>query len=269
MTIASVSLARRLMLLILIFFASSISLFSQAQERRNASSDISHLHLIHLGGSSTAALTLLPNSVISIYFRNQFLLKEMMEKKIDIGYRYQHNLFAFRIEHFGYTKFGEMVLSTGYGRLFAGRFAVAMQFHYLFRHAYEYPSEHSFTFDLSFQAKIKENFGFGVEIYNPAGLKYEVVKGNVIPRYFKINLHHKMNSKIIIRSEIVKYFPGGGDILLGIDFLISSIALSSSVSLSYLQFNILLSWRSFNFDLQSQYHYRLGFSPALRFHYLF
>ena len=260
---------KQLILLILTILFSSVFLFSQTQERFNANYDISHLHLIELGKSSTAALTLLPCPLISLSFRNQFLLKELMEKRIDFTYFYQNNLFAFRTEHFGYSKYGEMKLSSGYGRIFAGRFAVAMQFHYLFRHAYEYPSEHSFTFDLSFQAKIKENFGFGVEIYNPAGLKYEVIKGDIIPRYFSINLYHKMSAKILLWSKIEKYFPGSFDIIIGANFRISPFILSGSVSLSHLQCNILLSWRSFYFDLQTQYHYRLGFSPALRLHYLF
>jgi hypothetical protein len=206
---------------------------------------------------------------VSLSVRNEFLLKELMEKKIDFAYRQQNNLFVCRIEHFGYEKFGEMKLSTAYGRLFAGRFAVAMQFHYLLRHAYEYPTEHSFTFDLSFQAKIKETFGFGVEIYNPAGLKYEVIKGDVIPRFFSINLHHKISSRILLWSKIEKYFPGNFDVILGTDCHISLITLSGAISLSRLQFNILFSWRSFHFDLQTQYHYQLGFSPALRLHYLF
>ena len=265
----STTLSKRLVLLILACFASSTSLFSQSSKPPNTHTDILHLHLMNLGQNSTAALTLVPKSIVSFSFYNQFLLKELMEKSIDFAYCYPNNLFAFRINHFGYAKFGEMKLSTGYGRLFGERFAVAMQFHYLFRHAYEYPAEHSFTFDLSFQAKIKGNFGFGIEIYNPVGLKYEVIKGEVIPRYFSINLYHKMASKILLWGKIEKYFPGNLDMILGLNCRVSILTLLGAVSLSHLQCNILLSWQSFHFDLQSQYHYRLGFSPALRLHYLF
>ena len=260
---------KQCILLIMTVFVLKNYLVSQTQNRHDMRHDIVHLHLINLSESSTAAFALLPNSIVSLFVRNEFLLKELMDKRIDFAYQRQNNLFVFRIEHFGYEKFGEMKLSTAYGRLFAGRFAVGMQFHYLFRHAFEYSPEHSFTFDLSFQAKIKETFGFGVEIYNPAGLKYEIVKGDIIPRYFSMNLYHKINAKVLLWSKIEKYFPGSFDIILGGDFRISPITLSGAVSLTHLQFNILYTCKSFLFDLQSQYHYRLGFSPALRLHYLF
>ena len=269
MTTNIITFIRQSILLIINVFIIQDSLVSQTQNRNDMRCDIAHLHLINLSENATAPFALLPNSMVSLSVRNEFLLKELMNKRVDFAYRRQNNLFVFRIEHFGYEKFGEIKLSTAYGRLFAGRFAVAMQFHYLFRHAFEYPSVHSFTFDLSFQAKIKETFGFGVEIYNPVGLKYEIVKGDVIPRYFSINLYHKINAKMLLWSKIEKSFPGSFDILLGADCRISPITLSAAVSLSHLQFNILYSWRAFHFDLQSQYHYRLGFSPALRLHYLF
>ncbi len=260
--------AKQLFLTLIICIISSFFLVAQ-NRKDNFSSDILNIYLLRFGENTSAALALLPTSTFSATFRNQFLLKELMEKKIYCSYRYRHHLFVVRAYHFGYSKYGEMRISTAYGHAFANKFAVAMQFHYLLNHAHEYSSMHSFTFDVAFQAKIKESFGVGVEVYNPAGLKYEVTGNRVIPGYFAVNMYYKMNSKILLWSKAEKHFPGDVDLIVGMDCRILPIALSGSVSLSRFNFNILLSWRSFIFDLQTQYHYRLGFSPALYLYYHF
>lgn len=226
-------------------------------------------HHTLLSYSSLSGAAFLSRSSLIASFKNQFLLKELMEKKISFQYHYKENLFSAGVFHYGYSKYGEMVLSGGYARSFGGKFAFGMQFHYLMHHAYQYPLQHSFTFDLSFQALISDRVGFGVMIYNPARLKYGVTGDQTIPMVFQLNGFYKMSNHLLISLMLDKNLPGDFNASFGIAYLIRNIVISAEFSLSHLSFRTKLAWRSFGFEIESQYHYRLGFSPALFLYYLF
>lgn len=224
---------------------------------------------VPLSSSSLSAATFLSHSLVVASFKNQFLLPELMEKSFSLQYHYRENLFSAGVYHDGYSKYGEMVLSGGYARSFARKFAFGMQFYYLMSHAFQYPLQHSFTFDLSFQALINERLGFGVMVYNPAMLKYGVTGEQVIPMLIRLNGFFKMSDKLIFSGTIEKSLPGNFDASFAIGYLIRNLFLSGEVSLTHLSFRTQLRWRSFAFEIESQYHYRLGFSPALFLYYLF
>lgn len=201
-------------------------------------------------------------------YENQFFLKELMTAEVGLHYHYLKNLFSVQIAHFGYGQYGEMTSSVGYAKLFGTRFAVALQFHYLWEHAYQYPFRHSFAFDFSFYTCPTEKFGLGVSVYNPARLKYGFTE-EVIPTTFTLNAHWTMSSRLLCYVDVEKSFPGYFSFLLGLDYKIWDFYLSGAVGLQQMQFSCKLYKKNFCMKMQMDYFYKIGFVPTLSLSYLF
>lgn len=226
-------------------------------------------HYQFLTRENTASACMVDFSFVTAAFGNQFLLKELMEKNVSSFFRIRENILTVQMDHFGYSRYGDIRLSGGYGRLFGQSVAVGMRFHYLLNHAYLYPARHSFTFDLSFQALIARKYGIGVMVYNPAKLKYGFTGRDIIPMQFNVNVFYLLNDRLLLWGKMEKELPGGFDLSIGISRQWKMMILNGSISLTYFSLSGKVRWGAFEFEIQSKYHYRLGFSPALAIHYLF
>jgi hypothetical protein len=264
---------KTIMLLILCIISVNFALFSQ-----NTSTSIlkesyiqqnqNHYFTV-LSQQNFAASAFLNYSLLFLSVKNQYILKEMTDEKLSFHYQHQKNVWGSQLSHFGYSKYGTLNLSVGYARAFSKHFAFGMQFYYLWNHAFQYASLHSITFDLSFQVRIRDKEGFGAVVYNPVALKYGILEGEMIPMRFEVNIFHQFNKKLLFWGNVEKSFPGIFDATVGLNYQVSHFIFEGGISLQKLLLNIFFSWKKFNIELESTYHYRLGYAPALHLYYLF
>lgn len=199
---------------------------------------------------------------------NRFLLKELMTKGIGTTAIYHQNAIQLTIEHFGFREYGELEIGMGYGRLFGKKFALGMQFQYLFNHANRYPAIHSITFDISASYKINNRILMGFSIYNPARLKRGISgKDNpYLPLIFRIDFYYEMNKKLYLYSNIEKelftYFRicCGGSYLIGKNIILSVGICLPNPELSA---GIRLMWKYIYLDARTSFDFKIGFSPSL------
>ncbi len=218
----------------------------------------------------TSAQLFIPNSFILTTCCNDYLLKETTKAHIDLWLRAGNNGIAIAIEHQGYSKFGEIKASVGYGRLFGQKVGVTIKFHYLGTHADHYEFLHSVTFDVStFFAATKKLF-FGFEIYNPARLKYNFTSTEIIPMKFALWSQFKYSDKLIFSLLIFKQLPGNFNIAASAHYApLNYFAFHLDLSLNELDIGIFLRCKKVYFKIDASYNYQLGFSPKIGLLYQF
>ena len=261
---------RKIVLLYYILLLIIYPAFSQYNNTlENINRNITKEYYRQLSFSHPASVAFLDNHFLRFSFQNKFLLKELMNKEVGGGILFNSNALLFHFAHFGYNKFGNGRFSMGYSKAFAQKIALGLQFHYLFEHALQYAARHSLTFDFSLFAKVTDDFSIGLLAYNPAKLKYGFTEKATIPMLLDLHFFYKLNEKCLIKGNIEKSLPGNFNLSLGMDWLLRHFIFSGNVSLTYLDFSIKSYFYSFCLDINTQYHYQLGFSPTLSLYYIF
>ncbi|MEG1556002.1 MAG: hypothetical protein RR356_04675 [Bacteroidales bacterium] len=227
-------------------------------------------YLEEIGQSYSAVTPFYDRSLLGFTLENRYLLKELMHSEFLLQGLYKKNAFLFSSCHFGYAHYGEFSCSVGYARILAKPLAVGINFYYLLDYAFQYRSSHSVTFDFSLYARINENIGMAISIYNPARLKYGVIGQSLIPMEFEVNLYYKMDKKLLFYCDVSKLLPGYLNIKWGGYYRpMELFCFSLMASLKELALNIGLYWRRYTFRFSSSFHYNLGLSPSFKLTYSF
>lgn len=224
---------------------------------------------LQIGKNIPAALSALEQSNWQIDFSDEFCTKEMMHKSLLGNLHLKQNSIHLRIHHYGYAKYGELTTSFGYGRNFGNHFALALCGHYLFNHAEQYASIHSFTLDFSAFYKITKTINLAVEVYNPFRLRYGIRNGEIIPMQFIVQASYLPSEKIGATLSCRKILPGAFDV--GVDLLYHPhpiLFLQSSVSHRQLSFGVSLFWRQVLFSINAAWYYQVSSTLGANLTYL-
>ena len=192
---------RELILLLLVLINSISAVFADSIVRKRNYVGYENIRDYELlvSTDNAAAGALCSESAVSLDFRNDFLIKEMMYKNIFAQISFSDNCFLFNVSHYGYAKYGEYQVAAGYSRVFGHRLSVAMMFYYIGSHAHNYGVEHSVTFDFSIYYNINSKIGLGARAYNPAHLKYGITDEGAahLPMIFNFNFHYKISRTLL------------------------------------------------------------------------
>ncbi|MCQ2285729.1 MAG: hypothetical protein MJZ76_02510 [Bacteroidales bacterium] len=199
---------------------------------------------------------------------NNGLLKEMMGKRL-MGYvGHKDNIFLMDVSHWGYSKFGELETSIGYTRLFAHKFAIGIRFYYLMNYAFQYESQHSLSFDISFYYQICQHLGIGGRVFNPAHLRYGLARESspYLPMIFNFDLHYSIGKKILFFTFVDKTLGESLSIGAGIAWIpLSHLIVQGCFSFPNATFGLktVLCWKHLELGIEMSYGFHLGVSPAL------
>lgn len=221
-----------------------------------------------------AAAAFLKRSYVSCVFADSYFLKELMDKRVDCLLGHHDNMFVVGVSHFGYARYGELVASAGYARLFAHRFAFALKFYYYYNHALNYPVTHSVTFDVSFYAKCTSRCGIGVRVFNPAHLRYGISDASAayLDMVFNLDFHYQFGRSVLLHLNAEKILGGGFSIGIGLIYVLNKrVGLTASISVPEPKaaLGLQMSWRSFEMQVDMACRYKLGFSPQISFSFPF
>lgn len=227
-----------------------------------AQNDYEHYLLRQASASNIAAGCWHEGSYLSAHFLNKFCKKEMMEEVLEVQHAYQKNCLIGILSHSGFSRFGELTASIGYGRTFGQRFSVALQAVYLLSHADSYASIHSFTITLSAFCKMSDKYALAVELENPIRMRYGIVGGELIPMYFDVRLLYFPYRKINAFVYVHKVLPGELDIGAGgIWQAHRNLMFGLSASNTHLQADIHIPFNKIITAIACQWHFHTGFSP--------
>lgn len=258
------AICHRLSILVITILILLNSLSGSAQV---ALQDILYTNVMH---EFPAARSMLRSSYLHAAFRNDFCTKEMMLKELEFDLVHQQDALLTTITHYGYSSFGELKVSIGYGRRFGGEVAVALQAVYLLNHAEHYPTRHSFTIDFSAFCQISRTIGLAVNLYNPIRMKYGVTGEEVIPMRFELQGDYQPSEKLLISLFGSKTLPGEFDIGARLHFQASKLfILSGNASITNCGIGIHIPWKGFIFSVQGQWYYRISVSPGCGVGYYF
>ena len=203
-------------------------------------------------------------SCIGMRFRNDFGTKEMMYADFSGVYSQNHNSLMLYIYHYGYTGYGHLQLTGGYGRRFGHRFAVAMRFTYMMEHARNYSSRHSLCTDVSLSVLITPKVYLHTMVYNPFCMRYGIVDQYIIPLRFMAACTYMPNEKLLFGAVISKELPGAWE--LGGRFMIRPIPpllIAVDCANTQLGLSVGLIYRKFVLNVQAAWCYRLALSPQI------
>ena len=208
-----------------------------------------------------AARCMLTTSYAHAGFRNDYGLKEMMFGDVEYDYIHQQDALLASASHYGYSGFGELNVSIGYGRRFGGKVCVALQAVYLMNHAEHYPMRQSFTIDFSAYCQISRTLGLAVDLFNPIRMKYGVIGEEVIPMIFALQVNYKPNDKLCFTLYGQKKLPG--TLELGANIFCQphkNIILSCDASITHCGIGILIPWKQIIFSIGADWYYRASVS---------
>lgn len=190
---------------------------------------------------------------------NDYMLKELMRERLDVVMLYDRHAFVLHLSHNGYLRYGELTMSVGYAVKFGGKVALGMRYYYLYQHVECYEARHSITFDVSLYAKLSKKLSFGLEVYNPARLRYSIRGPDIIPMRFTVLAHYGYSEKLSFAVQVLKYLPGQFDVSAGCYYMpLRYLYLSFAASLYDVDCNLMFRCKRFYFTVSSRYNYSLG-----------
>lgn len=213
-----------------------------------------------LVSDNLAAFSLEGRSFLVVSFNNRFCIKEMMTEMVGAVFRFRSNTFSFQASHFGYVRYGELMLNGGYAHSLGRHIGMALRFHYLMTHASEYPNVHSVTFDLSMYARIGKSFGLGFSIYNPALLKYGVVGKQPIPTRIVCDLQYTISRNLLVYGQLRTELRSCWETELGILCRVKVLhfCLAAAFPQPLLSAKVTLQYHRFLFGTDCTYRLRVG-----------
>ncbi len=222
------------------------------------------------GDKIGAYYALTGSSLTQATFRNDYCTKELMDKSILFNIVTGNNVFINRIQHYGYSQYGELSANIGYGRLFGEKISVALQTIYLMRHASHYPCQHSFTIDISMAYCVNKKLDLGLAFYNPIRMRYSITGSEIIPMDFIIQAIYHPNEKLSALLSVEKKLPGELDI--GLELFCHPtppLILSLNCTLQKCGVSIHIPYKGLVCIFQCDWFYKISFSPGSSIQYYY
>ncbi len=202
-------------------------------------------------------------------FENKQLSKELMNEYLYGNFVLEKNIIPLYIQHYGINSYGQLTLSSGYGRIFGNKFSMSSRFYYLLEHAKHYSSRHSLYVDFSFAYCISHKLNISASIVNPFNLRYGVFSSVPIPIIFNVLTTYELSDKITYSLQLKKVFQGGLFEVVGEIFSrpLSGFILDLSCSNHSINVGVNIHFKNFIITAKSSWHYRLNISPMIQFLY--
>ncbi|MCR4964367.1 MAG: hypothetical protein K6A41_01785 [Bacteroidales bacterium] len=197
-------------------------------------------------------------------YRNHFLTKEISETCLEGSHVFQGNGLYWSLRHTGYRAFGTAELRLGYGRRFGRKVCIVLRGCYLWQHARNYESTHSFTIDISAAYQMNKKLLLAVTLYNPIRMKYGVTGDEVIPMTFDVLARYSASKQVFLDVFVHKRLPKGFEIGGSVHYTpINPLYLRLVCSNQRCGLSIMLGWKNLKIQIRGDWYYRSGIIPAM------
>jgi hypothetical protein len=215
--------------------------------------------------NNQAGLAELENVGFLLSTEQRFLISDLNNFGVGFAMPTNSGTFGVSIHYFGFEDFNQSKIGLTYARKLMEKLSVGIQFDMLSTQISEYGNTNLLTFEIGIQSELIENLLLGFHLYNP--VKLEIIEDEYLPTILRAGATYTASKKLMLHAELEKdfdfpfIFKGGIEYELADDFWLRVGVHTNPTALSFgLGYQMKSGLR---FDLASNYHQELGFTPSL------
>lgn len=221
--------------------------------------------------NNQAGLAELKQTGFILASEQRFLLSELSSIGGGFALPTKSGTFGISVNYFGFESYNESKIGLAYGRKLMENLSLGVQFDVLNTRIEENGSKLLYTFEIGLQSELIENLLIGIHIFNPVRL--EIIEDEFLPSVFRAGGTYKASKKVLLHAELEKDFDFPFIFKSGIEYaLVENFWLRTGVQTNPTAVSFGIGYKiknGFHFDLASNYHQVLGFTPGLSVGYNF
>ncbi|MCX6252010.1 MAG: hypothetical protein NTX61_14820 [Bacteroidetes bacterium] len=215
--------------------------------------------------NNPAGLAMLHSPSCGVYFENRFLVTELSLKAGCVVFPVHSGTFGISFREYGFSLYNEIQAGLAFARKFGRSFSVGVQLDYLRIHLGEdLGTRNLVTFDIGLQFAVNHQLTVGVHCYNPVPAKLASYQDERIPTVIRFGLSERFSENFIGAVEIEKDLRHDLSFKTGMEYhfvkpVFIRVGLMTNPAIFTFGFGI--EWGKLMFDLGTNYHRVLGYSP--------
>ena len=246
-----------------------ISYFAQAIGARSAALGTCSSSLVdaYAGHNNPGALGFLDRTSTGFYYENRFLIKQLAFSGFSIGTPLKKGSIGLSYTTFGFSAFRQSASAVSYGIALNENISIGSKINFLNLFIGDvYGRAMAFTGELGFLAKLSQKVWVAGHVNNPTKSKFTNYNNEIIPSVINLGIQYLISKNVIALLEAEKSsyqklnLKGGIEYKPSADIFLRAGASSNPAQAS---FGVGVKLKTFQFDLSSNYHYILGFSPQI------
>lgn len=218
-----------------------------------------------------AGLASLKSFSAGLSYENRFLLKELQSQGLTVALPLKTGVLSFGAQLYGFELYRTQKVGAGYSIKLSEKFSAGVQLNYQgIRLTDNYGSKHSATAELGILGDITENWKIGVSVFNLGRAKLADFADDRFTTLMRLGTSYKVSDKVLFSAEAEKNieyplrFKAGMEYQAVKNFFFRFGAATAPVEIT---FGFGYKFKTFQLDLGSAYHQRLGWSPNVSLTY--
>jgi hypothetical protein len=212
--------------------------------------------------NNQAALTLLKNTEIAAFYKNNFGMSELSLSALSVAVPTKIGVFGGSIAHFGFSEYSENKISITYAKHLWKRFSLSAQLCYnSFNFTNAYQNATAITGEIGLLAELADNFYAGAHVFNPTQSSLSLEEKERLSVRYKAGIAYKPISSLLLCADFIH--DGNDDISFcgGMEYyLLSQLCIRAGASSNPELFTLGAGYiyKQIGFDIAYSYHNVLG-----------
>lgn len=224
--------------------------------------------------NNSAGLASLENIIAAIAYQPHFMTKDLRTQAFLVGLPIKSlGAVGFGIRNYGIPQVSSFLTANlVYARNFGNVISTSFSANYHRYYVDNYISDNTFSFDLGGMIKFSEFVNLGLLFRNITFSKFKDDTEQYLPREIAAGLLYKISNELSVAGDAYYAYEEGVNIRGGVSYSIADmVVLRAGIATDPMQYfaGIGLRWNSFQFDVSSSFHPRLGNSPQVALAYAF
>lgn len=199
-------------------------------------------------------------------YHNLGIIKEMSYQSVAFAYPVSTGTFALSGTYFGYSKYNELKVGLGFGKMLAEHFSLGVQIDYYSSHVQGITNNLSqVTFEAGMLYEPVDNLFIGAHVFNPANSFYNTAEAH-LPSVFRFGCGYSFDRQVMLTMELEKDIEGPAVIRSGIEYSVfEDFHLRTGVIIQPLIFSFGLGYQLADIkgDIAFFRHQVLGYVPHI------
>lgn len=221
--------------------------------------------------TNQAGLGYIDRASVTAFGEQRFALQELGQYAFGLALPTNSGTFGLSISHFGFEGYNEQRAGLAYGRKLAERFALGAQIIVLNTQIPEYGRRTVLTFELGAIVELLPELQFGVHLYSP--IRVEQANGDYLPSILKVGVQYQPSAQIRLLAEVEKDIAYPVRTKVGLEYQVAEpfwLRVGAGTQPAGVSFGVGYEVADrLRFDVATNYHQLLGFTPAGGVLYLF
>ncbi len=222
--------------------------------------------------ANQASLARLEQAAAAVFGEKRFMLNELNAFNAVAGITTGSGNFGLNTAYAGFAEYNETEIGVSYARKLGDMMSIGAQFSYNGIRAATYGSAVAVGAELGVILHLSEKIHTGFHIANPVGGKFGKESQEKLASVYTAAIAYEASEKFYCSIEVIKEENQPVDVQSAMQYkfmpqLLGRAGFSAATSSAWLGAG--LSFKSFRFDVTSQFHPQLGITPGLLLLFLF